>query len=158
MRTMKKQVVLLLSRVFPIYHTRKGQQTGFFEAISHGEKVHTIRAGYDRWKHNLDKVVAGDFQLSLREWSGKPYNSRQVERLRYGGDTLGYQRISMAYDPVSDDLKVVIDGRRFTDLETLAHNDGLSLDDFKCWMFGATKSTDKQLFQGIIIHFTDFRY
>ena len=74
------------------------------------------------------------------------------------GEQVGYQRISMTYDPMSDELKVVIDGKRFTDIERLANNDGLSLDDFKQLIFGATKSTEKQLFQGIIIHLTEYRY
>ena len=155
---MKKQVLIILSRLFPIYHKRKGQKTHFAESLKEGRKIHTIRTNYDRWKHNLDKVIAGEFSLSIREWSGRPYNSLQREIVSVSGRQVGYQRISMTYDPKTDELKVVIDGRRFTDTERLANNDGLSLDDFKQFFFGATKSTEKQLFQGIIIHLTEYRY
>ena len=155
---MKKQVLIILSKLFPLYHKRKGQETHFAESLKSGMKIHTIRTNYDRWKHNLDKVINGGFKLSIREWSGRPYNSRQNEIMSVSGERVGYQRISMTYDPMSDELKVVIDGRRFTDIERLANNDGLSLDDFKQFIFGATKSTEKQLFQGIIIHLTEYRY
>lgn len=152
-----KRVILILSKVFPLYHPKRGKETGFADNLE-GMKIHTIRSGYDRWKHNLDKVISGDFALSVRQWSGKPYNSRQEELARFTGTRVGYQRISMTYEPDTGELKAVIDGKRFTDLETLARNDGLTLDDFKSFIFGADKSLNKQLFQGIIIHFTGFRY
>ncbi len=151
-----KKVVLILSRVFPLYHPRRGRPTGFAENFG-TRKVHTIRAGYERWKHNLDKVISGDFTLSVRQWSGHPYNSRQEELARFTGSKVGYQRISMTYDPASGELKAVIDGKRFTDLEQLARNDGLSLSDFTAFFFNDDLA-EKQLFQGIIIHFTPFRY
>lgn len=152
-----KKILLILSRCFPIYHPRRGQETHFAENLG-DTKIHTIRAGYDRWKHNLEKAQRGDFVLSVRQWTGNPYNSSQQEIARFTGSQIGYQRISMTYDAVSDELKVVIDGKRYTDLETLAHNDGLSLADFKAFLFGADKTARVQLFQGIIIHFTEFRY
>ncbi|MBR0291030.1 MAG: hypothetical protein IJQ79_02735 [Bacteroidales bacterium] len=151
-----KKVVLILSRMFPLYHPKRGKPTGFAENFG-SQKVHTIRAGYERWKHNLDKVISGDFTLSVRQWSGHPYNSKQVELARFTGSKVGYQRISMTYDPSSGELKAVIDGRRFTDVERLARNDGLSLQDFTAFFFNDDLS-EKQLFQGIIIHFTDMRY
>lgn len=152
-----KRVIIVLSRVFPTYHPRRGEPTRFIEGLG-TRKLHTIRSGYDLWKHNLDKVIGSDFVLSVRQWTGKPYNSKQEEVARFAGNSIGYQRISMTYDPTTDELKAVIDGKRFTDLETLARNDGLTLQDFKAFLFGATKSLDIQLFQGIIIHFTGFRY
>lgn len=155
---MKKNVVVILSSLFPVYHPKRGKRTRFREnlLLSYG-KIHTIRTGYDRWRHNLDKVMDGDFSLSVREWTGRPYNSPQTEIMSLK-ESVGYQRISMSYDPRTDDLKVVIDGRPLRDVGLLARNDGLSLEDFKSFMFGATRSKDKQLIQGIIIHFTDFRY
>lgn len=152
----EKKVVLILSARFPGYHPRKGQQTGFRDNLM-TRKVHTIRAGYDRWKHNLDKVLDGDFTLSVREWSGRPYNSPQRELVSLK-EHIGYQRISMSYDPHTGEVKAVIDGKPFTDIKRLAMNDGLSLEDFKALIFGATRSEDKQLFQGTIIHFTELRY
>lgn len=151
-----KKIVLILSRVFPLSHPRHGEPTLFSSDIGI-KKLHTIRAGYERWKHNLDKVIGGEFTLSVREWSGHPYNSRQFELARYEGRDIGYQRISMSYDPATGELKAVIDGRPFPDIGRLARNDGLSLPDFKAFFF-SDDTPGKQLFQGIIIHFTEFRY
>lgn len=153
---MKKRVIVILSSRFPAYHPKNGLETHFRDNLL-TRKIHTIRAGYDRWKHNLDKVKDGDFMLSVREWSGRPYDSPQREIVSLK-ESVGYQRISMSYDPRSGELKAVIDGRPFTDIKTLAANDGLSLEDFRAFIFGATRTEDKQLFQGVIVHFTDFRY
>lgn len=154
---MKKQVILLLSRVFPKYHHKKGRPTGFREALGR-TKIHTIRPSYEQWRHNLDKVIDGDFVCSVREWSGLPYKSQQTEFTTFAGHQIGYQRISMTYDPTTDDLKAVIDGRPVRDNEALARNNGLSLPDFKEWYFGSVKSMSKQFFSGIVIHFTEYRY
>src|SRR5690606_32324000 len=91
--------VITFSRTFPAYHPRKGEPTYFVEQIQNclcsmnlplydktvdpplsflnsltnenvGHKHHTIRAGH-RWK-------AGDW-FSPRVWSGKPYNSKQIQ-------------------------------------------------------------------------------
>lgn len=153
---MKKRIIIILSSRFPGYHPRRGQQTRFLDNLMK-TKIHTIRAGYDRWKHNLDKVMGEDFELSVREWSGRPYNSPQREMVALK-ESVGYQRISMSYDPRTGEVKAVIDGKPYHDVGRIAANDGLSLEDFKDFIFGATRSEDKQLFQGIIIHFTRFRY
>lgn len=158
MRSMKT-VVLTLSSRFPGYHARRGQPTRFAENVVSGRKVHTIRSGYDRWKHNLDKVIRGDFSLSVREWSGRPYNSPQVERTSYCGPVVGYQRIQMNYEPQQDKLEILIDGRPFGgDVGIIAGNDGLSVEDFMRWMFPGTRYSNCQTFDGIIIHFTPLRY
>ena len=153
---MKKKVIVILSSRFPGYHPKRGQETRFKDNLM-TRKIHTIRAGYDRWKHNLDKVTQGEFALSVREWSGRPYDSPQREIVALK-ESVGYQRISMSYDPRTGELKAVIDGKPYTDIKRLAANDGLSLDDFREFIFGATRTDTKQLFQGIIVHFTDFRY
>lgn len=40
-------------------------------------------------------------------------------------------------------------------VEQIAKNDGLSVADFVEWFFGSSKSN---VFEGVVIHFTDFRY
>lgn len=155
---MTKQVVLILSRLFPLYHSKKRERTNFRANLENGIKIHTIRANYDQWKHNLDKVIDGDFICSVREWTGRPYNSKQKEFKTYTGKQIGYQRITMTYDPATDELKAIVDGKPVWDIHSLAQNDGLPLRDFKEWMFGAKKTAHKQIFTGIIIHFTNFRY
>jgi hypothetical protein len=90
--------VITFSRTFPGYHPQAGKQTFFVEKvlksiywnkndykeidqpdgldfdlgiyIESDPKHHTIRAGH-RWKE-------GDW-FSPRVWSGKPYNSKQIQ-------------------------------------------------------------------------------
>jgi hypothetical protein len=154
---MIKHILIILSTRFPLYHKRRRKETHFKESFLVKRKIHTIRSGYDRWAHNIDKVINGDFTLSLREWSGRPYDSPQREIASLKED-VGYQRITMSYDPRTEELEVTIDGKPYNDIKRLAANDGLSVEDFKSFMFGANRTLDKQLFQGIIIHFTKFRY
>lgn len=154
MRERTKTVVLMLSRVFPRKHISAGKETRFKEKLYQGSKIHTIRGNYEMWKHNVEKITEGRFFLSLRQWSGMPYRSKQVEIKET--KNVGYERISMSYDPESGTVKAVINGKPFADVRKLAENDGLKWDEFVDWFFG--QGTGRTLFQGVIIHFTDFRY
>jgi len=82
-------------------------------------KSHTIRAGH-RWK-------VGDF-FSPREWSGKPYRSKQTTLF----DDV---RVEKVYDTrITDDFRIFVDGFEIINhIEDLAHNDGLTLHDFMFW-------------------------
>lgn len=75
----KKKIVITLSRVFPTTHSRKGQPTGFKEKLASGCKLHTIRGNFDQWNAIAEKMQRGGYCLSIRQWSGRPYNSPQVE-------------------------------------------------------------------------------
>lgn len=165
--TMQKKVIITLSRVFPKVHPRHNEPTLFKEHLgntlrnSHdGEdkrKLHTIRTNFDRWKHNIDKINNGDFFLSVRQWSAAPYRSKQIEiyQLR---KHIGYQRITLIYDNKHDSISAYIDGVSFSDIERLAANDGLSLEDFKSWFFPPATRQERNVIHGVIIHFTDYRY
>lgn len=203
----KKVYVLMVSRVFPAYHPRAGEDTFFKVKIKaenqpefpvcfnhmndsmlkdvyqppstglldlmYSPKIHTIRENYDLWAKRAEKINAGEAVLSLRQWSGKPYNSKQVEFLRL--QKIGVQRVGIEITkarpvPLAKEmlrlLKVTIDGKRHGsiplapnievpqfDLEYLkkiAHNDGLNDYDFKHWF--------KKNMDGVIIHFSNFRY
>jgi hypothetical protein len=88
----------------------------------------------------------------LREWTGRPYNSEQRELARC--EKIGLQHITMTYgtdDPVP---QAWVDGKKVP-VEQIAKNDGLSVADFVEWFFGSSKSN---VFEGVVIHFTDFRY
>lgn len=100
----------------------------------------------------------GKFYLSIRQWSGKPYNSPQVE-IAQRHNPIGVQPIELYYHADNDTITAKIDGREWLDADcyTLAKNDGLSIQDFKEWFFGKEPTEDK-VFIGGIIHFTDFRY
>ena len=148
-----KTYVLTVSRTFPKTHKRAGEQTWFVEKINEagmpisdepimGKKIHTIRANYELWKKRIDEVQKGNAIISIRYWSGKPYNSKQVEICqlnRFSG--IGLEEVII---PCMNDIDHI---------KQLAKNDGLSLEDFEEWF----KKYDfsKPL---AIIHFTAFRY
>ena len=153
-----KTYVITLSQVFPATHFKAGEPTGFkekFEAAIkqlEGEwwKLHTIRANYELWKKRFEKIERGEARLSIRQWTGKPYRSKQVEIARLTReDGIGIERLTFDRSPhllPNVDYKPVCVGN-------LANNDGLSLDDWKEWFKGYDLS--KPL---AIIHFTKFRY
>ena len=179
---MQKKIIISLSRVFPVTHSRRGEPTDFASKLASGEKKHTIRRNYDLWKVNAEKMERGKFYLSIRQWSGKPYNSPQVE-IAQRHNPIGVQPVELYYHADNDTItakvmrgerrissldypepkptfaNATIDGREWLDADcyTLAKNDGLSVQDFKEWFFGKDPKEDK-VFKGGIIHFTDLRY
>ena len=142
-----KTYVITLSKTFPQGHPRAGQPTNFRESFERGLKIHTIRCNYDLWAKRLDEVIAGRAVLSLRQWSGKPYGSKQEPPIRIltKEDGVGYQKIAQQ--------------RLFSDHfiinERGAYHDGLSQTDFYDWFWFDPKPTEKLY---IIIHFTPYRY
>jgi hypothetical protein len=151
---MGKKIIMILSRVFPVTHSRRGEPTDFASKLASGEKKHTIRSKYDLWRAKGELMEGGKFNLSIRQWSGKPYGSPQVEIARY--DTIGVQAVELYYHADNDTITAKVDGHD-VDCCTLAKNDGLSVQDFKEWFFGKGSKGDK-FFEGGIIHFTNIRY
>lgn len=165
-----KTYVLTVSRYFPAKHPRRGDRTYFpdkicltigkYEEAKFIEefgclltKIHTIRANYDLWKKRIDEVNAGEAVLSLRYWTGKPYNSKQQEFARLDKSTgIGVQKLTFSSQLFNS---MLVDGHYcFTNIETsIAKNDGLSFDDFEAWFKGYDLSKPMA-----IIHFTEFRY
>ena len=152
-----KTHVITVSKNFLIGHIREGEPTGFKDKILNGKKIHTIRNNVNHWLKVINDVNSGKFILSVREWSGKPYSSKQNEICQY--TKLGYQFIN-----IDDNGKFHIPknkkGKNKTTLLTIANNDGLSQEDFEAW-FGLDKirKTKHTIgFTGIIIHFTDLIY
>lgn len=135
--------VRTFSRVFPSYHPRKGQNTFFVEKILKGldspedfyfdkllrldivdfddldclPKFHTIRAG----KHFKE----GDW-FSPRVWIDKPRSSKQI----IIAPDLQFKKI---WDIWHDENGWRINGNSFYEIERLAQNDGLSVQDFLDW-------------------------
>ena len=156
-----KTYVITLSRHFLANHKRAGEETHFKEKFLLGQgltdydtpsmaKIHTVRANYPLWEKRIKEVQDGRAALSIRQWTGKPYRSKQVEiamltaangvgvqKLEFYNNTLGLCHIGIVYQ------------RKYE----LAHNDGLSFEDWEEWFKGYDLS--KQL---AIIHFTKFRY
>ena len=157
-RTMNTYVITL-SQVFPVTHVRAGEETGFKDkflaAIKHAEgewwKLHTIRANYELWKKRFEKIAQGKACLSIRQWTGKPYCSKQVEIARLTReDGIGLQKMTVAgcsvIHPIFADTTAV-------SAAELAHNDGLSSVDWNNW-FSRYNLTEPLA----IIQFTSFRY
>ncbi len=167
-----KTYTLILSAEFPVWHSRKGDPTFFagksFNAISNAEatltvdptddtyidiydrKLHTIRANYPLWKKRIAEVKRGEACLSIRQWTGRPYYSKQTEIARLTNkDGVGIQRLEFVDSKLGFPRIGIVYQRKYE----LAMNDGLSFEDWENWF----KNYD--LTQPMaIIHFTKFRY
>lgn len=145
----KKKVVITLCRVFPVSHPRAKQCTDFEKKLKQGSKIHTIRFNAnDVWRKRFKDIENGEKYLSVREWTGRPYNSEQRELQRF--DKIGMQYIKIK----KGDDYAIVDNEKIP-LEVIAKNDGLSLCDFNEWFFAKERG---DVFSGVIIHFTKFRY
>lgn len=143
----KKIVVLMVSRVFPSYHKNKGELTRFEQKIRDKNKIHTIRANYEKWKRKIDQIRNGEAVLSIREWQGVPYHSKQNYLFYYNQeDALEVSKLT------KDENGYLINDTIRVSEEELAKNDGLTLDEFQEW-FKVFPSEPMA-----IIHFTGFRY
>ena len=163
-----KTYVITLSRCFLAKHSKAGEPTNFRDAFNAGQvfnkgseclylrpKLHTIRANYPLWEKRIKEVQEGKAFLSVRQWTSKPYRSKQVEIARLTAkEGVGIQKLSFDKDRdgVSSFKFFDIAGRCF-DRKTLANNDGLSLEDWCDWFRGYDLSKPMA-----IIHFTKFRY
>lgn len=143
--------VLIISRHFLSDHPKAGQPTYFVDKIyttlrstgfltlenvslmqhyaerfgehtfKQGEKFHTIRPTV-RWK-------VGEM-ASLRFWTGAAYRSEQFEFARV--------RLKNVYDisigrADNGGFGIKINGKKCSDMDVLANNDGLPIGDFQDW-------------------------
>ena len=149
-----KTYVLTLSHSFPANHVMHGKPTYFREKF-YGtpgmlRKLHTIRANYTLWAKRFKMIAAGDACLSVREWLGAPYRSKQREIARLTADDgVGIQKLTffagrIIYPTV---------GKYQPSVKEIANNDGLHPTDWVYWFKNYDLS--KPL---AIIHFTKFRY
>ena len=161
---------IMLSKVFPATHSRKGEPTYFSQKVQAGQhptafpnevpKLHTIRENYNLWRDRIAQVHAGEAEICLRQWTGAPYRSKTVEIMRLGWkDGVGIQKLNFVWRngkqiPVIDGWYMY--GENGSKSE-LAKNDGLSLEDWQEWFKDHDQDTvaNKPL---AIIHFTNFRY
>lgn len=150
----------MLSKVFPMDHPKAGKPTDFKTKQKDGSKKHTIRGNVELWEHRAKEVNAGRAVLSLRQWSGKPYEkgSHQIEIARL--TEIYTQRITMRWSLSPFTLPTVYvqnpgEEAKYLNIGTVAANDGLSLEDFMSW-FKIQKYG--QPYHGIVIHFTPMLY
>lgn len=98
---------------------------------------------------------AGVAMLSVRQWSGKPYQSKQIvlEDI-YSG--VGIQEISVEHNSepngfITYECIGIRNPLLEVNIDEVIKNDGLSRNDFWEWF-------KKPLSNGGIIHFTDLKY
>lgn len=144
-----KTYVLALSKVFPRKHIHEGEPTEFQEKFLSGKKIHTIRTNYSLWKKRIKEVQDGNAVLSVCQWEGKSYCSKQVEIARLTAeDGVGIQKLELTNDLVGG----IIGDHQYSYV-SVAKNDGLDPSDWLTWF------SCHELFKPMaIIHFTNFRY
>ena len=168
---------LMLSQRFPAKHPRKGELTEFATKVKNAmtcitcaticscvcdpdcqyykkAKFHTIRANYDLWQKRFEKIKAGKACLSIRQWEGVPYKSKQIEIARLTReDGIGLQSLHLYKENETPIGEVNVKFDSETSVKGLAYNEGLELNDWYSWFENYDFS--KTL---AIIHFTKIRY
>ena len=155
-----KTYVITLSRHFLADHKRAGEETHFREKFLLGQgltdydipsmaKIHTIRANYPLWEKRIKEVQEVRAVLSIRQWTGKPYRSRQIEiAWLTAANGVGIQKLELT----NDFTECIVGDHRYSYV-SVAKNDGLHpadwLDWFSCYDLSKPMA---------IIHFTKFRY
>lgn len=112
-------------------------------------KIHTCRPNYEYWKRIEEKVNSGQGILSLRQWEGKPYNSKRPEFMCLTKMRVDHLVITTkGFGKGSAAVTVHINGKDCTsNLELLAMNDGLENGlDLIQWL-------GWKGFDGALIHF-----
>lgn len=173
-----KTYVITLSRHFLANHKRAGEETHFKEKFLLGQgcpdcaspqdlsginisdcngcvracsfpKLHTIRANYPLWEKRIKEVQEGRAVLSIRQWTGKPYRSKQVEIATLtAGSGVGIQLMEL-----TNDFAECIVGDHHHRYVAVAKHDGLHPADWLDWFSAYDLSKPMA-----IIHFTKFRY
>jgi hypothetical protein len=151
-----KTYVITMMVKFPKKGIVVPEPTGFKKKILSGEKKHTVRQSYHFWKKRIDEINAGRAVLSVRQWSGRPYNSTQKEIKQFKQGEVGYQRVTFTggaadvgvLDP--GEQRITGTGYRFLSNKktaALAKNDGVTLKQFRSFFKSG-------VLDGIIIHFS----
>ncbi len=144
-----KTYVITLSKNFLSTHPKAGEPTGFEDAVKEGRKIHTIRCNFPFWEKRIREVQNGKAKISLRQWTGKPYRSKQKEiAVLTAKEGVGIQPLLIV-----DLFRTATTGNREIELLDLAKNDGLTFGDWYYWFRGYDISQPLA-----IIHFTKFRY
>lgn len=167
---------VMLSKTFFPQHPKAGEPTGFKEKVLNGTKRHTCRCNYDYWKSRMATLQERQGILSLRQWSGKPYQkgTTQERILDIAASLIDVQKLVMTRRESDEPEYVEVEPNRFEkrtaydyeawvdgepyDVEFIAKNDGLSLEDFKAWFNPVFDEAGENALTFAIIHFTTFRY
>ena len=176
-----KIYVIMVSRTYPAYHPRKGQQTYFVEKIQLAlnmivqmpdyllidldPKIHTFRGNLKLWEKRIKEVQAGKAIISLRYWSGSPYNyqrdgSKPVEFAQLDKDSgIGIQEAiyESNFEEPYDGMAIKCQDGFYRDFPfyKVSENDGLTDKDFANWFEKGKYDLKDSM---ACIHFTSFRY
>lgn len=157
----KSTYTITLSKKFPANHPRHGQPTCFRTKFEEREKIHTIRANFQLWKDRFSRIFVGDAVLSIRQWSGNPYHSKQelvadlfisddigIQELVFVDGDINKPHIVKYPSPFNPERSLIP-----VTIYDLATNDGLSVEDWLDWFkkYDLTKPM-------AVIHFTGHRY
>ena len=123
----KQTVVLMVAKNFLNYHSEAGKPTNFERSIREGTKIHTIRSNFKEWNKRIEKIKNEKAVLSVRQWLGIPYRTPQIKLFEF--EEVGIQQLEFI------DGKLIVDGKTEVAIETLARNDGLTLEEFSEWFF-----------------------
>lgn len=165
-----KTYVIILSEKFPTTHPRKGQETNFEHLFLNGKKIHTIRGNFSRWEKIISQVQNGEAVLSIRQWAGKPYRSKQVEIGRLTAENgIGIQKVVFSRSEWEENGRQqfcywATVNEKGINIDDIATNDGFSdFRDYVSWFDPeiGKQNPDKEGWRHLelaIIHFTKFRY
>jgi hypothetical protein len=188
-----KTVVVLLSKTFFPQHPKAGQETHFKEKVICGQcgcklidecvecgdwlgvyellKIHTCRLNYEYWKKRIDRLKAEGGALSIRQWSGKPYRSKQEVIVNIPSENVEVQKLTLCINKGTDfyvegkitpihsitEWEATVNGNNIH-VANLAANDGLNVEDYKAWFAPVFEKKQTNTLDFAIIHFTKFRY
>lgn len=166
---------VMLSNTFFPQHPKAGEPTGFKEKVKNGTKRHTCRCNYEYWKDRIARLQERGGVLSIRQWSGKPYQKGSTTEIIMDvpASMVEVQQLVMVRRRADGYVySALVDGKP-VDIVTLAKNDGLTLDDFKAFFNPVFDDYEKQVelqkdgeviiptetaLKFAVIHFTTFRY
>ena len=107
----KKKVILTLCKSFPVTHSKAGEATDFEKKLKDKSKIHTIRYNAKNvWDGRYKDIVSGKKYLSIREWTGRPYNSEQKEIAQL--PKIGLQHVTMTYSSEDAYPEIWIDNKQ----------------------------------------------
>lgn len=161
-----KAVVTLTKKFFDAHPTLAGKPTGFADMVRNGTKIHTCRQNYEYWKTKVDALKAANGTLCIREWSGRPYRSKQDTIIEIPASVVGVERLVLTkgkhhVEPYRHTItyhRATVEGKE-VNIAELARNDGfdnaIDYTDFFKPLFEDAKDG---VIEMAIIHFTPYRY
>lgn len=161
------KVVVILTKRFFDGHPRAGEETHFADLVRDGKKIHTCRDNADYWCNKIERLKAAGGTLSIREWEGKPYRSRQITIADIPAEQVDVQRLTVqrAYVHILNSNAEPLVGYRATindklvPMKELATNDGFDRErDFEDFIDPLFDKYHSDTITLAVIYFNNYRY